>query len=156
MITSRDVNKLEMVRKRIISSLNPNRVGLRKILGDLEADVMEVLWRRNQATVREVHGCICEEREIAYTTVMTVMTRLTRKKLLIREKDGNAFTYTPVLGKKEFTKRAVSEIVDGLMDGFAEPVMTHLIEKLGREDLAKLEELARLVEARKEQEGMTE
>ena len=145
-----------MARKRFIGSLNPNRVGLRKILGDLEADVMDVLWQREQATVREVHGCLCEEREIAYTTVMTVMTRLTEKKLLVREKDGIAFMYMPVLGKKEFTKRAVSEIVDGLMDGFAEPVMAHLIEKLGQEDSAMLEELARLVEARKKQEGTSE
>jgi predicted transcriptional regulator len=145
-----------MVGKRLINNLNPNRVGLRKILGDLEADVMDVLWLRRQATVREVHGCLCEEREIAYTTVMTVMARLTQKKLLVREKDGNAFIYAPVLSKKEFTKRAVSEIVDGLMDGFAEPVMAHLIERLGQEDMAKLEELARLVQARREQEEMAE
>ncbi len=138
-----------MAKKRLIGSLNPNRVGLRKVLGDLEADVMEILWLRKHAAVREVHQCLCEKREIAYTTVMTVMARLADKKLLVRERDGNAFIYSPVLSRKEFTRQAVSEIIDGLMDGFAEPVMTHLVERMSQAEITKVEELAKLVEERR-------
>ncbi len=141
-----------MTKKNFIRNLNPNRVGLRKILGDLEADVMGVVWQRKQATVREVHGCLCEKRKIAYTTVMTVMTRLADKKLLARDKEGNAFVYTAVLDKKGFTRRAVSEIIDGLMDGFAEPTMAHLIERMSQVDKTKLEELSNLIDERRQME----
>ena len=72
-------------------------------LGDLERVVMEHLWEAagvgdtlfEGATVREVHLRFEGEREIAYTTVMTVLDRLAKKDLVTRERDGRAWRYSP-------------------------------------------------------------
>ena len=50
------------------------RSGLSQIMGDLEAEVMECVWELGSASVKDVHRCLLERREIAYTTVMTVMS----------------------------------------------------------------------------------
>jgi predicted transcriptional regulator len=64
---------------------------LRKILGDLETDVMEAIWARGRATVHDVHERLAAaDREGAYTTVVTVMSRLAGKGLVEKQKDGAA------------------------------------------------------------------
>lgn len=67
----------------------------RSSLGDLERSVIETLWDAGDAwlTVREVHETLARNRDIAYTTVMTVLDRMTRKELLERERDGRAWRY---------------------------------------------------------------
>lgn len=78
------------------------RIGDR--LGDLEAAVMDDLWRRDSsATVREVLDGLQRERPLAYTTVMTVMSNLHRKGWLNRELDGRAWRYQPVADRHEYT-----------------------------------------------------
>jgi hypothetical protein len=85
-------------------TFDPRKKGLRKILGDLEADVMEAIWARGEATVHDVHERLAgADRELAYTTVMTVMSRLAEKGLLERRKDGAAYLYMPAASKEEFT-----------------------------------------------------
>src|SRR5680860_1755722 len=61
--------------------LNTGNEGLGQVLGDLEAEIMECMWDLGSASVRRVHECLQEDRNIAYTTVMTVMTRLAEKGL---------------------------------------------------------------------------
>lgn len=64
--------------------------------GELERAVLDVLWNLSEdqwATVREVHEELQRDRDIAYTTVMTVLDRMSRKEVVKREKDGRAFRY---------------------------------------------------------------
>ncbi|MDA8438721.1 MAG: BlaI/MecI/CopY family transcriptional regulator [Propionibacterium sp.] len=64
------------------------------ILGDLEHLIMSVLWRSKEPqSVREVHEAVRAERDLAYTTVMTVLDRLAKKGLVARELDGRAWRY---------------------------------------------------------------
>ena len=64
------------------------------ILGDLEHLIMSVLWRSEEPqSVREVHEAVRAERDLAYTTVMTVLDRLAKKGLVTRELDGRAWRY---------------------------------------------------------------
>ncbi len=66
------------------------------VLGELEQAVMEVLWESPTALpVRDVQAKLSGERELAYTTVMTVMDRLAKKGQLLRELDGRAWRYSP-------------------------------------------------------------
>ena len=72
-----------------INTFRPDRPGIRKVLGDLEADIMEVIWARptdTGTTVRDVFEVLYANRRIAYTSVMSTMTRLAKKKLLWAEK----------------------------------------------------------------------
>ena len=73
-------------------------------LGELEADIMAVLWDNAQLiTVRDVLTAL--QRPAAYTTVMTVMDNLHRKGLLTRERRGRAYHYRPLWSREEYTAR---------------------------------------------------
>ncbi|MFC4562716.1 BlaI/MecI/CopY family transcriptional regulator [Nocardiopsis mangrovi] len=76
-------------------------------LGDLERAVMEVLWQRNEPlTVREV-GRALSERDLAHTTVMTVLDRLAKKGVVARAREGRAWRYRPAASRENY----VSELM---------------------------------------------
>lgn len=65
-------------------------------MGELEQAVMDILWNRPEAlSVRDVHACLAQDRDLAYTTVMTVLDRLAKKGLVVRNLDGRAWLYRP-------------------------------------------------------------
>jgi predicted transcriptional regulator len=129
-----------------IKEFKPHKLGLSKVLGDLETEIMEIMWRDEQAMVRDVHKELVKRREIAYTTVMTVMGRLVEKKILAREQVGNAYVYSPRISKNDFCKLVVREVIDGLLDEFAEPAISHFISRLSQvEDETQLKRLEDLI-----------
>jgi predicted transcriptional regulator len=132
-------------------TFDPRKKGLRKILGDLEADVMEAIWARGRATVHDVHAQLtAADREVAYTTVMTVMSRLADKGLLEKWKDGAAYVYVPAATKEEFTRRTVGTVLSELLDDFTAPAMSQFVELIG--DEAAMEALAKAIEERRRRE----
>jgi len=105
-----------------ISVFRPDRPGIRKVLGDLEAEIMELIWARQPGegiTVRDVFAILYQQRQIAYTTVMNTMTRLAKKQFLRVEKQEQAYVYTPTLTEQEFITRFVSRILEDLFVSFA-------------------------------------
>ena len=72
-------------------------------MGDLEAEILECVWELGSASVKDVHECLLERREIAYTTVMTVMSRLAAKGLLISQPVGRAYVYEAAAGREDFS-----------------------------------------------------
>jgi predicted transcriptional regulator len=78
--------------------------------GELEAALMELLWRQDRpTTVREAMSELTWHRELAYTTVMTVMDTLHRKGWLTREPDGRAYRYVPALTRDQYVARTMHE-----------------------------------------------
>lgn len=69
-------------------------------LGKLERQVLDEAWKRSELTVRDVYLAFGES--VAYTTLMTTLDRLFKKKLLTRRKDGRAFLYLPAVTREEF------------------------------------------------------
>lgn len=140
--------------KRYHFTFDPQKKGLRKILGDLEADVMEVIWARGRATVHDVHrGLAAADRALAYTTVMTVMSRLADKGLLERRKDGAAYLYMPAATKEEFTRRTVGTVLSELLGDFTAPAMSQFVDLVGEQDDAAIEALAKAIEAKRRRAG---
>lgn len=131
-----------------ISVFLPDREGVRKVLGDLEADIMEYVWEKVPAespsgvTVREVYEGFWQGRYTAYTTVMTTMARLARKHLLRAHKVDTAFVYTPILNKEQFIDNFVSRILENLLVSFSKPTETHLERLAGSQ--ANAERIASL------------
>jgi len=112
-----------------ISVFRPDRPGIRSVLGDLEAEIMELIWARppgEGTTVRDVFEALYERRRIAYTTVMNTMTRLARKRLLRAEKEGMAFIYYPKSTQEEFVSRFVGRILENLLVGFSDATLDRL------------------------------
>jgi predicted transcriptional regulator len=139
-----------MTLQRYSFTFDPRQQGLRKILGDLEADVMEALWACGQATVRDVHARLAAaDRALAYTTVMTVMSRLAAKGLLEQRKDGAAYVYMPAASKEEFTRRTVGTVLSELLDDFTAPAMSQFVDLVGEQDDAAIEALAKAIEEKR-------
>ena len=112
-----------------INVFRPDRPGIRKVLGDLEADIMELIWERpagEGTTVREVFEALYERRRIAYTTVMNTMARLARKRLLAVQKDDQAYVYRPIFSQEEFVSRFVERILESLLVSFTGPTLKSL------------------------------
>ncbi|MEV4261417.1 BlaI/MecI/CopY family transcriptional regulator [Kribbella sp. NPDC049584] len=80
--------------------------------GELEAAVMDRLWSWGRAAiVRDVLDDLNKERDLAYTTVMTVMDNLHRKGWLTRERDGRAYRYAPVATRQQYNAELMREIL---------------------------------------------
>ena len=138
-----------------ISVFRPAKPGLRKILGDLEADIMETVWQAGpqaKVTVRDVHDHRQSMRKAAYTTVMTVMGILAKKGILVVEKDSFAHRYMARQTKEEFTKAAVGNILDELLSDFAEPALAHFSETFEPQETQKLELLKEMIAQRRKKE----
>ena len=117
-------------------------------LGPLEERLLEALWQRGPATVRELlegeGGC----HDLAYTTVMTTLDRLFKKGVLTREAEGRAFRYTARFTREELHREAAGQAVRQMLD--ASPAsslpLSYLVEILSERDAQLLDELRQLVE----------
>lgn len=101
-----------------------------KFLGPLEAAVMDRLWKRGRATVREVVDDLGRTRSLAYTTVMTIMTRLHAKGLLERARDGKTYVYRPAFSRDEHRERLSRELVRGLVSEFGDVALAQFAAEL--------------------------
>lgn len=120
-------------------------------LGDLEAAIMNVIWQRGEATVEQVRGALQPEREPAYTTVMTVMSRLATKGVLVREKLERAYLYRAATEQSEVAGSMLSNLVQRLYSGSPARAIAHLIETEEEVDEEELERLEELIRARRRQ-----
>jgi predicted transcriptional regulator len=105
-----------------LHSFRTDRPGIRKVLGDLEAEIMELVWERSvhQGTiVRDIFEILYERRRIAYTTVMNTMSRLAKKGLLRVEKKDQAYIYYPNFTQQEFISCFVGHILENLLMSFS-------------------------------------
>jgi predicted transcriptional regulator len=110
-----------------------------------ELEIMKIVWERRSATVRDVYEALLEKRKVAYTTVMTMMKILERKKYLKKTMADRAYVYRPAQPKGKVIAGMVREFVNRVFNGSAEPLLVHLVEEhnLSREDLEEIANLRR-------------
>jgi predicted transcriptional regulator len=107
--------------------------------GELEAVVMDRIWNRDgTTTVREIFDELADEREIAYTTVMSTMDNLHTKGWLARERDGKAYQYWPTLTREQHSAQLMRDALD--TGGRSDLVLTHFLEQISPEESARLRE----------------
>jgi predicted transcriptional regulator len=101
-------------------------------LGDLEREVMDHLWSADESqTVRQVHEALCERRELAYTTVMTVLQRLARKSLVQQIRDDRAHRYAPTHGRDELVAGLmVDALAQAENSGDRHAALVHFVERV--------------------------
>jgi len=92
----------------------------------LELDCLRALWRIGEGSVKDVRGVVTENRNLAYTTVMTVLERLTKRGAVERRKSGRAFIYLPVMGREQARRLAVQELADTYFDGSIDKLRGYL------------------------------
>ncbi len=128
-----------------VQTFRLNASGLRRVLGDLEADVMECLWARGEATVGEIRADLAPERSLAFNTVMTVMNRLVDKQLVRKTKPGRPYRYSPAQDRETFLANVSGAITRGLVQDFGDYALSQFASALAQEDPDKLDELEQLV-----------
>ncbi|MEH1130582.1 BlaI/MecI/CopY family transcriptional regulator [Micromonospora sp. CPCC 206061] len=105
--------------------------------GELESAVMEWLWDKGEpATVRQVHTVLCERRELAYTTVLTVMDNLYKKGWLRREPAGRAHRYEPVANREQYGAQLMREALDA--SGDREQALLNFVGRMSLEEAVAL------------------
>ncbi|MDO5678420.1 MAG: BlaI/MecI/CopY family transcriptional regulator [Propionibacteriaceae bacterium] len=114
--------------------------------GELEQRVMELLWASAEPmSVADVHAKLSEERELAYTTVMTVLDRLAKKDLVDRELVQRAWQYTPCSTQAEVIARDMLNLIDGVAEDVKIASLRLVVAELSDEVRAAVERPAELV-----------
>ncbi len=134
-------------------AIRSGKGGLELRLHELEAAIMDVVWSRalQNFAVSDVLAVLERQRDIAYTTVMTTVTRLFDKGLLERERDGKRYLYSPRLSRQEFLESTAREVLDRAVGG--EQALAMLAEKVSEASLGELEALEALIQKRREELG---
>ena len=114
-------------------------------LGARELAIMKVVWRLEEASVREVYEVLRKRRSVAYTTVMTMMSTLEAKGYLKKRTDGRAFRYRPARPEGRVITSLVREFIDRVFDGASQPLLAHLVTE-GRLTEDERNDLKRLID----------
>jgi len=130
----------------------PRRKSPEQQLTPLELEIMNVLWETGPANVQTVQAHI-QGRELAYTTVQTMLNILDRKGKVKRRLKERAYVYRPVLSRQKAVTQAVGDMIDRFFGGSADSLVLNLVETrhLTPEKLAQIQKL--LERAREEQHG---
>src|SRR3954469_16908438 len=116
-------------------------------LGDLERDIMAQLWAAPEPlTVRQVCDRLSRERDLAYTTVMTVLDRLAKKGVVTQERADRAYRYAPTQSREEMTAALMLDALSAAPDGAArEAALAHFVGRVGPAGAAALRAALRSV-----------
>ena len=122
-------------------------------LGMAELEVLKTLWDHEPATVRQVLNHLhAQGRKLAYTTVLTYLTRLEQKGCVSSDKSGLAYVYRPKLSRAKVTKSRLRSLVEELYDGAAGPLVLQLMreheQKLSTAEITELQKLINQMDAK--------
>lgn len=138
---------------RIRPTFRASRTGIAQVLGDLETEIMEALWRLGApATVTDVQRAMSGEPR-AYHTVTTVMIRLCGKGLLRRKRRGGVWHYAPRLSHDEFRRQVTQEVIAGVYTLAPEAAINSMLDLVDATDPEGLDALADLIKRKKRERG---
>ena len=114
----------------------------KRLLGKLELMIMQVVWEFGEATVRQVRNAIAEKRDLAYSTVMTMMRKLERKGVLTHRVEDRTYVYRPLVSRGDVERSMLRDLLQNVFGGSHQQLVNALVEY---ENLPK-EELIRMVQ----------
>jgi len=115
---------------------------LSQIQGDLQAQIMPVLWRLNAATVEQVRSGLPKRYRSAYTTIQTVLNRLADRGLATRSKSGNVIVYRPAMSEAEYLSGSIERTLAEASSTVRQAVLAQLIGTLDPSMIDSLQQLA--------------
>ncbi len=124
----------------------PDDLVSKKLLGELEAEIMHLMWDVERATVQHIVQIINRKRPIAYTTVMTVMGHLAEKGLLTRTADGKRYLYQVAQNREDFLRNTSQNMVRSILHDFGDMAIAGFLGEISRVKPEKLEELKSLLQ----------
>jgi predicted transcriptional regulator len=119
-------------------------VGNTQRLGDLQLAIMHILWEMKEASVADVHAALKPTRNLALTTVATMLRKLEQKGVVNHRVDGRQFIYRSTLAQSEVQRSMIGYVIRRLFDGDAKALLSHLVAE-GEIDAAELAELQAMI-----------
>ena len=112
-------------------------------LGDLQLHIMKVLWARGEATVGDVHKAVAGERDLAYTTVATMLRKMEARGLVRHRLEARSFIYEAGVAADAVSQGMADHLLERLFEGSLADMVRHLLNtrEVSREELSKLEKL---------------
>lgn len=136
-------------------NFRPAHEGLTRVLGSLEAEIMEFFWGEadQPLAARAVAEFVGPRRGVKYITVVTVLNNLCRKGLLRREKEGRAYVYEPTLDRGRFLEQVSRDVLSGVVRLGPDVAVNSFVDVLAELDPDQLETLRRKLAERKKEKG---
>ena len=116
---------------------------VQKLLTEVELELMNVLWKLGQGSVADVIEALPKERQLAYTSVSTILRILEQKEVLQARKEGRGHIYIPLLQKTNYEAKAIQHVVNNVFDGTPLALVKQLLGSgsLKEKDLDELKAL---------------
>ena len=115
----------------------------RLTLAPVELLLMKAVWRLGRANVQEVRDEVARERDLAYTTVLTMLRTLEEKGFLTHEEEDRRYLYRPLVSQAEVSGHMLRDLLDRVFDGSRELLLTRLLElqEVNDDELKRLREM---------------
>ncbi len=112
-------------------------------MGDLEMLILNCIWDNANSTVKQVHNMLTEDgRQIARTTVLTIIQRLEKKKYLIRDKSSSVTTYKAIEKRESVLKSLSKKFLKNMLSGSLKPAVQSFLEQNpSKEELKEIESM---------------
>ncbi len=124
-----------------------NGKGVEKVLGELEAKVMELIWESGEATARFVTDKLAEKkRSLSFNSIMTILNRLVNKNVLKKGEKNGVYVFSPIMKREDFSKSVTKDILTALVNDPALFSSAHFVDiasELDRETMDKLKSLVK-------------
>lgn len=123
-------------------------------LGDLQLAILQVLWDQGEASAAEVHRILGPERDLAPTTIATMLTKLEAKGVVTHRADGRRFLYQPCVSEGEVRRSMVGALTERLFGGDPAAFVSHLLSEydIDPSELAELKAKTAAAAAQQERE----
>lgn len=124
--------------------------GEEKMLTEVELELMSILWKLGEGSVNDVIAQLPKGRNLAYTSVSTMLRILEQKEILKARKEGRGHVYMPLLQKSDYEAKAVKHVVEKVFDGTPVAMVKSLLgnAKIGEAELAELKKLVKELEGK--------
>jgi predicted transcriptional regulator len=121
----------------------PFKKGFEHTLGELENEVMQFIWNENnEVSAKIVYESISKKRNIALTTIFTILDRLTKKGILLKEKKGKTIIYKPKITREHYIEEVTRKTLQGLLEFSRENVISCFVDIVSNsDDLEKIKKL---------------
>ena len=112
-------------------------------LGDLQLEIMKVLWEKGSATVSDVHEALGSGERLAYTTIATMLRKMEARGLVKHRRSGRRFLYRAAILEQAVTRSMADDLLDRVFEGSLAGMVSHLLmtREVSRDELAELERL---------------
>ena len=125
--------------------------GLQQVLGHLEKDLLNYLWKNGEATGRQIFDAVSMKRKNAYHTILTVLNRMVKKGLLSKKKKAGVFHFSAALSREEFELLACQQAIKSALSISHSNAISAIVNLLSQDDPELIDELECVIEQKRRQ-----